>query len=216
MIYLQQDFDLQPASARTRDAFVALAEQQLVPGATRHGAKFIAAFYGNQDWFFRATHLLEFPDLSAFDSWRQDTARDAAACDAAKQAEAMTASRNEMLLESVGAIADTALTAGIEAAKEKPQGTYTAAHLKVANGRMEEFEKMLEGAGAGLPILASWRPIAGDPSLVIDLWKGDVERGFSQYEPATEAQNAFLDPLRELAPNERMVRYFPLPYSPLV
>jgi hypothetical protein len=67
-----------------------------------------------------------------------------------------------------------------------------------------------------LPILASWRPIAGDPSLVIDLWKGDVERGFSQYEPATEAQNAFLDPLRELAPNERMVRYFPLPYSPLV
>jgi len=24
-----------------------------------------------------------------------------------------------------------------------------------------------------------------------------------------------MDPLRELAPNERIVRYFPLPYSPL-
>jgi hypothetical protein len=81
---------------------------------------------------------------------------------------------------------------------------------------MEEFEKTLAVGGSQLPILASWRPVAGDPDLVIDLWKGDVERTFARYAPASDAQNAFMDPLRELAPNERVVRYFPLPYSPLL
>jgi hypothetical protein len=77
---------------------------------------------------------------------------------------------------------------------------------------MDDFTKMLAGAGPHLPILASWRPVAGDPDLVIDLWKGDVESG---YAPADARSNAFFDPLREVAPRERVLRYWPLPYSPL-
>lgn len=215
MIYLQQDYDLNPASPRTRDAFVELAQSALVPAAERHGARLVAAFCGNQDWFFRVAHFFEFPSLAAFETWRKDLRGDAAACDAVRQAETLAPVRNETLLESLGAIGQDALDRGIEAAKEKPQGIYTAAHLKVAPGRMDEFEKLLAASGQALPILASWRPVAGDPSLVIDLWKGDVEQGVAHYAPATEAQNAFMDPLRELAPDERVVRYFPLPYSPL-
>ena len=100
-------------------------------------------------------------------------------------------------------------------AEGQPQGVYTAAHLKVASGRMPDFEKLLGGAAGSFPILASWRPVAGDPDLVVDLWKGDVERSVVPYAPADDAANAFMDPLREVAPNERIVRYFPLPYSPL-
>lgn len=216
MIHLQQDFDLHPASPRTRDAFVTLARASLVPAAERHGAKLVAAFFGNQDWFFRVSHFLELPSLAAFEVWREDMRRDAAAGDAAKRAEALAPVRHETLLESLGAIPAEALARGIERAREKPQGIYTAAHLKIAPGRMDDFTRMLAAGGPGLPILASWRPVAGDPSLVIDLWKGDVEQAYARYAPADERANAFMDPLREVAPNERVVRYFPLPYSPLV
>lgn len=216
MIYLQQDYDLHPASPRTRDAFVELARQALVPAAERHGARLVAAFFGNQDWFFRVAHFLELPSLAAFETWREAMPGDASSCEAVREAEALAPSRNETLLESVGAIPLEALDRGIEEAQEKPQGIYTAAHLKVAPGRMDDFVKSLAASGVTLPIVGSWRPVAGDPNLVIDLWKGDVEQNFSQYRPSNDQSNAFMDPLRELAPNERVVRYFPLPYSPLL
>jgi hypothetical protein len=216
MIYLQQDYDLHPASPRTRDAFVALAEKALVPAAERHGARLVAAFFGNQDWFFRVAHFLELPSLAAFETWREAMRADTHACDAVREAEALAPSRKETLLESLGPIPPEALDRGIEAAKEKPQGVYTAAHLKVTPGRMDDFIKSLAAGGASLPIVGAWRPVAGDPDLVIDLWKGDVEQNFAQYRPTNDAANAFMDPLRELAPNERVVRYFPLPYSPLL
>jgi hypothetical protein len=77
---------------------------------------------------------------------------------------------------------------------------------------MSEFTKLLTAAGPQLPIVASWRPLVGNPDLVIDLWKGDVETG---YAPADARSNAFFDPLREVAPREHLMRYWPLPYSPL-
>jgi hypothetical protein len=215
MLYLQQDFDLHPASPRTRDAFVALAQEALVPAAERHGARLVAAFFSNSEWFFRMTHFLELPSLAAFDAWRAGCRGDAGALDAASRAEALAPSRRETLLETFEAIPVEALARGIESAREKPQGIYTAAQLVIAPGRMAEFTKMLAGAGPHLPILASWRPVAGNPDLVIDLWKGDPEATYARYAPADARANAFMDPLREVAPNERIVRYFPLPYSPL-
>lgn len=215
MIYLQQDFDLHPASPRTRDAFVALARDELVPAVERHGARLIAAFFGNSEWFFRMTHFLELPSLGAFEAWRVGCRGDAAACDAASRAEALAPGRRETLLEALDAISVSALAGGIESARERPQGIYSAAHLKIATGRMADFTKMLAAAGSQLPILVSWRPVAGDPDLVIDLWKGDVEASYARYAPADPRTDAFFTSLRQVAPQERVVRYFPLPYSPL-
>ena len=161
------------------------------------------------------THFLALPSLAAFDGWRASCRGDAAACDAASRAEALAPSRRESLGEPLDAIPAEALARGIESAREKPQGIYTAAHLEIAPGRMADFTKLLASAGPHLPIVASWRPVAGNPALVIDLWKGDVEAAYSRYAPADARANAFMDPLREVAPNERVVRYFPLPYSPL-
>lgn len=212
VLYLQQDFDLCPASPRTRDTFVALAQEALVPAAERHGARLVAAFFGNAEWFFRVTHLLELPGLAAFEAWRSAMLADPAACDASRRAEALAPSRREMLLEPLGPIPPDTLARGIDSARQKPQGVYSAALLHVAPGRMADFTRMLAAAGPHLPILASWRAVAGDPDLVIDLWQGDVERGF---EPADAHVNGFFDPLREVAPRERVLRYWPLPYSPL-
>ncbi|HKE11969.1 MAG TPA: hypothetical protein VKE73_10390 [Myxococcota bacterium] len=215
MIYLQQDFDLHPASPRTRDAFVALAQDALVAAAERHGARLIAAFFGNSERFFRVTHFFELPSLGAFEAWRAACRGDAAACDAANHAEVLAPRRRETLLEALDAIPGATLLRGIESARETPQGIYTAAHLKIATGRMVDFTKMLAAVGSQRPILASWRPVAGDPDLVIDLWKGDVEAGYARYAPADPHSDAFFLALRSVAPEERLVRYFPLPYSPL-
>src|SRR5262245_4101336 len=122
MLYLQQDFDLHPASPRTRDAFVTLAQDALVPAAERHGARLVAAFFGNSEWFFRMTHFLELEGLAAFEAWRAGCRGDAAACDAARHAEALAPARRETLLEPLGAIPVAALARGIERAREKPQG----------------------------------------------------------------------------------------------
>jgi hypothetical protein len=212
MLYLQQDFDLAPASPRTRDAFVALAQEALVPAAERHGARLVGAFFGNAEWFFRVTHVLELPGLAAFEAWRAAMRADAAACAALGRAEALAPCRRETLLEPLGPVPPDTLARGIDSARHKPLGVYSAALLHVAPGRMADFARMLAAAAPRLPILASWRPVAGDPDLVIDLWQGDVERG---YEPTDAHANGFFEPLREVAPRERVLRYWPLPYSPL-
>jgi hypothetical protein len=212
VLYLQQDFDLHPASPRTLDAFVALAQAALVPSAERHGARLVAAFFGNAEWFYRVTQILELPGLAAAEAFRSATNADPAAREAAERAAALAHARRETLLEPLGPIPVEALARGIASAREKPQGVYSAAILRIAPGRMGDFVRMLGAAGPRLPILASWRPVAGDPDVVIDLWQGDVERG---YVPADARANAFFDPLREVAPRERILRYWPLPYSPL-
>jgi hypothetical protein len=71
---------------------------------------------------------------------------------------------------------------------------------------------LLELGAAQLPIVASLKPLAGDSSLVIDIWRGDVQQG---YAPTNPGLDAFFTPLREIAPREHVVRHFPLPYSPL-
>ena len=78
---------------------------------------------------------------------------------------------------------------------------------------METFTKMLGQAASGLPIVAAWRQVAGNPHQVIDLWNGDI--GAPGYRPNSDAMNAFFGPLREVAPRERLVSLKPLPYSPL-
>ena len=65
-----------------------------------------------------------------------------------------------------------------------------------------------------LPIVAALRPVVGKASQIIDLWKG--ANGVEHYEPADPRMKAFFEPLRQVAPTERMEKLFSLPYSPLL
>ena len=67
-----------------------------------------------------------------------------------------------------------------------------------------------------MPIIASWRPIAGSPNQIIDLWKGDVlfSTEAMGYRPFTKEQQ-WVRNLRVNAPKERIVPLYTLPYSPL-
>jgi hypothetical protein len=78
---------------------------------------------------------------------------------------------------------------------------------------MTEFVDFVKTLSKNAPIIASWRPIAGNPNEVNDLWKGSLVP--KDYQPAVEGMKEWFRRLRELAPKERLVQIFPLPYSEL-
>jgi hypothetical protein len=212
-IYLQQDFDLHPASPATRDRFVALATEALVPGWSRFGARLVGAWFHHESWFSQITQVVEFAGLAEFEAVRRQAQVDEAWRSAGAEVERLAPRRSESLLEPLGPVAPAALDSAIDAARQEACGAYTFAILEVAPGMMERFTQVLAFAKDQLPIIACWRPIAGNPDLVVDLWKGDIGR--APYRPTDDRTDAFFGPLREMAPRERLVSLLPLPYSPL-
>lgn len=214
MIHLRQTFNLHPASPATRDAFAAHARERSLPAWSSVGGRLSGAFCSTDEWFFQVTHVIGFEDLAAFDRARRAIEEGAEFSDLRAGDEALAPERGASLLEDLGPVAGDALEAGIALAAETPAGEYTFAILEVAPGRMGEFKKLLGMAAPQLPILASWKDVAGNPSRVIDLWRGSV--GQERYAPNDRGKEAFFGPLRQVAPRERIVRLFPMPYSPLL
>jgi len=215
MIFLKQTFDLHPASPATRDRFVEHAEKTLVPAWASEGGRLKAAFFSTEEWFYQVTHVTAFDDLAGFDRARRAVAEGAEFAALRATDEALAPGRGTALLEDLGPVAAESLDAGIARAAEKPAGEYTFAILEVLPGRMADFQRLLAAGAAQLPILASWREVVGDPLRVFDLWRGNP--GQHPYAPADPGMEAgFFAPLREVAPRERMMRLFPMPYSPLV
>ena len=213
MLYLRTDFDIHPAAYKTRDAFVALAEKEIVPGLGRLGGRLVAGWFNYDRWFSQINHIVAFDDLEAFDRFRQDAALDSEWQACQRAIDALAPRQRETLYEPLGPVPVERLDDAIEAARETPEGCYTFAILEVEAGRMDDFKAMLGVGAQGLPIIASLRPVAGNPNEVIDIWKGDT--GAAPYVPNSPGMEAFFTPLREVAPTERMVRFLPLPYSPL-
>ena len=91
--------------------------------------------------------------------------------------------------------------------------TADAAQLELLPGKQALFEEVLTAVKGNFPILAALRAIAGNPRMVFDLWSGALAQ--DGYKPADDASMAFVGPLREMAPRERVIPLYPLPYSPL-
>jgi len=213
VIYLQQTFDLAPASPATRDRFVEHAVGTLVPAWAELGGRLKGAFFSTEEWFYQVAHVLAFDDLAAFDRARVRIERDPAFAAVREVNEALAPVRGDRLLEALGPVAEAKLDEGIARAAEEPAGEYSFAILEVAPGRMEDFKKLLSMGAPNLPILASWREVAGQPARVVDLWRGNPAQ--AAYAPNAPGLEAFFGPLREVAPRERIMRLFPMPYSPL-
>jgi hypothetical protein len=74
VIYLEQHFDVRPASPSGLDRFIELAERALVPLWTAAGGRLVGAWFGTESWFDRVTQVLAFPDRATFDRARQAVA----------------------------------------------------------------------------------------------------------------------------------------------
>lgn len=215
MIYLKESFDLHPATPAQRDRFVAVSEAKLIAASSREGGRLVGAFFAHEEWFSQIIHLTAFEDWAAFGAWREASSFSSSSeLGEARQAlAALSAERRDALLEPLGPVPASALDAAIADCAEQPAGDYTFAILDVSEGKMDDFKKLLTLGAARLPIIAALTDVAGNPNRVIDLWKGDT--GKPGYAPTSDAMDAFFEPLREVAPRERMMRLHPMPYSPL-
>jgi hypothetical protein len=213
MIYLKESFDLAPASPETRDEFIAFAQAALLPAYARLGARLAGAWFSHAEWYGQVTQVLEFDSLAAFDAFRGAAAGDPAWRDCERRLEQFAPRRSGQLLEPLGPVPPAALADAMRASAEQPIDAYSLAVLEVAPGRMADFVATLDAVKHLFPIVASWRAVAGNPCEVLDLWKGAL--GQERYSPADERSKAFFRPLRELAPRERLLNLYALPYSPL-
>jgi hypothetical protein len=213
MIYLQEFLNLSPATPETLDSFIEVTQELLIPVCERLGARLVIAWFSTYDWFQQVSHIFEFDDLDALKKFRINTCQDKQWGEYAAQLEVFAPERRTRLLEPIGAIPPETLHKAIEDSKKKALKVYSLATLEVVPDKMPEFIEMVREASTTFPIIASLRPIAGNPNEVNDIWKGAI--GPRNYQPAFEGMKEWFRNLREMAPKECLVQILPLPYSPL-
>ena len=71
MIYLEETYDLVPASPVTLDKLVSLSQERLIKDYEDQGARLVAAWFSDTFQYHRVTHVYELDSLSAFDQFRE-------------------------------------------------------------------------------------------------------------------------------------------------
>lgn len=216
MIYLEQTLNITPASPDIRDEYIKIAEELLVPATKRLGARLVAAWNAHYEWVMQITQIFEFNDIEALKNFRINSCQDKKWGVYIAQLEIYSPERRTRLLEPIGAVPPEILHKAIEESQKNPLKAYCMAILEANPGKMQD---MIAGISAGykvMPIIASWRPIAGSPNQIMDLWKGDLYFNTENmaYRPFSKDQQWIRD-LRQNAPKERIIPLYTLPYSPL-
>lgn len=213
MIYLEEMINLNPASPETLDTFIDFAQKQFVPAARQLEARLVAAWSSNAELFSQVTQLLEFDDLEALKTFRLKTSQNPDWGSYLAKLEELAPQRRSRLLEPLGPVPPETLHKAIAETQQSPLGTYFLAVLEIAADHMGDFMAELKERSPGLPIVASWRPVAFKRNQIIDLWKGPLPH--SPYKPADDWSKEFFRMLRPLAPYEYVIPIVTLPYSPL-
>lgn len=213
MIYLQEILNLTPATPETLDSFIEIGQNLLVPVCKRLGTRLVVAWFSHYEWFFQVTHVFEFADMNSLKAFRIKASQDKQWGEYTAELDVFAPERRSRLLEPIGAISPDVLNNAIEESQKTALKVYSLATLVVTPNKMNEFIGFVEVLSKNAPIIASWRPIAGNPNEVNDLWKGDI--GPKDSQPVVEGMKEWFRKLRELAPKERLVQIYPLPYSEL-
>ncbi|MHA2400875.1 MAG: NIPSNAP family protein [Promethearchaeota archaeon] len=213
MIYLQEILNLTPATPETLDSFIEDTQELLIPVFERLGGRLVIAWFSTYEWFLQVSHIFEFEDLEALKDFRIKASQDKQWGEYTAQLEVFAPERRTRLLEPIGAVPPEALHKAIEESQKQGLKVYSLATLEVVPNKMTEFIEKVREYSMTFPIIASLRPIAGNPNEVNDIWKGAI--GPRNYQPAVEGMKEWFRDLREMAPKERLVQIYPLPYSPL-
>ncbi len=205
--------NLTPATPQRLDSFIEIGQNLLVPVCERLGARLVVAWFSTYEWYYQVTHVFEFADMKGLKEFRIKAGQDKQWFEYTVKLEEFAPERRTRLLEPIGAISPDVLHKAIEESQKKALKVYSFATLEVTPNKMTEFVDFVKTLSKNAPIIASWRPIASNPNEVNDLWKGSLVP--KDYQPAVEGMKEWFRRLRELAPKERLVQIFPLPYSEL-
>jgi len=213
MIYLQEILNLTPATPESLDSFIEISQNLLVPICERLGTRLVVAWFSTYEWFSQVTHVFEFANMKTLKEFRIKASQDNQWGEYTAELEEFAPERRTRLLEPIGAVPPEILHKAIEESQKKALKVYSLATLEVTPNKMPDFIEKVKEYSKTFPIIASWRPIAGNPNEVNDIWKGAI--GPKNYQPAVEGMKEWFRNLREMAPKERLVQIFPLPYSEL-
>jgi len=213
MIYLEETFNLKQASWEALDNFIDFSRQYLVPLCPKLGAKLIAAWSSDEEWFCQVKQVMAFEDMDALKSFRISCSQSKAWGEYAAGLEEHAPVRRSRLLKPLEGVPQFIDETIAESAKSPNHG-YLHAILEVDTGKMETFRTGLASRPKESPIIACWQPVSGSPNEVIDIWKSPAAPK-TAYEPATEEMRQFFRMVRDMAPKERAIRMVSLPYSPL-
>ena len=184
MIYLEETFDLVPASPETLDKLVALSQERLVKAYEDQGARLVAAWFSDTFQFHRVTHMYELDSLSAYDVFREKSAASSSFQECQALLEKLSPVKKTCLLEPLFPIWADKLHEAITESQEAPLQSYFLAVLETHPDKFKDItDGLADGAGM-LPIVGSFRPITGKSNCFIDLWKSTLER--NGYQPADE------------------------------
>jgi NIPSNAP protein len=218
MIYLEETYDIAPAMPETLDSFIEFARESLNPAYEKRGGRLVAAWTSSVELIYQPVQILEFDDLGAFETFRKKARQDPKWRAIQTRLEELAPKRRTRLLEPAAPLFVNTLHNAIEESRQTPLKAYNLAILEVIPNVMEPFLEILEASAADLPIAASWRPIAGNPYEIIDVWKGSLQHpGYMTKEQYAELglTEEWWRGLREAAPQERVVTVHTLPHSPL-
>ncbi len=174
MIYLEETLNLQPATPNTLDNFIEFAQSDLIPSYHDLGTRLVAAWYSDIEMFHQVTQILEFEDLNAFGNYRASMMTDPQLQQLAGKLESFAPVRRYRLLEPLVPAFSSVLHKAISDSQDAPLGSYNLAILKVAATKMNDMVAGLAmvAESQALPIIMSWRPVAGNPNEIRDVWKG--------------------------------------------
>lgn len=213
MIYLEETFNLHPASPETLDNFIEFSKKYLVPICDHVGARLIAAWASYSEWFGQVTQIMEFDDIDSLKSFRLKTSQNSAWGEYIVGLEDFAPVRRSRLLETIESVPTKVLHEAITKSQKIPVKIYGLAIVQVAAYKMDQMKKGLELSHKSLPVIASWHPVVGSPTEIIDLWAMSLLP--KEYKHTSPFEKEFFKPLREMAPKERLVQIYMLPYSPL-
>ncbi len=221
MIYLEETLNLQPATPNTLDKFIEFATSDLIPAYHDLGTRLVAAWYSHVEVFCQVTQTLEFEDLNAFSHYRSNLMTESNWQSLCSKLESFAPVRQQRLLEPLVPGFSSILHKAMSDSQANPLGSYNLAILKVAPNKMNDMVNGLAAVAESeaLPIIMSWRPVAGNPNEIIDLWKGSLQQTGYQSKASYESAGfpeEWWQNLRIMAPEERLISVYTLPYSPLL
>ena len=177
------------------------------------GARLIAAWSSYSEWYGQVTQIMEFDNMDSLKSFRLKTSQNSAWGEYIVGLEDFAPVRRSRLLKPLESVPPKVLHEAIAKSQETRLKVYGLAILQVAAYKMDEMKKGLELSHKSLPIIASWRPVLGSPTEIIDLWATPLLP--ERYKRASQIEKQFFKTVREMAPMERIVQIYMLPYSPL-